>query len=257
MKKTMYKILARMARDGDAEAAEALAEAMPEVIEALTEPEVLVAPAEAPAVAAVAAEPAAEPVAVAAAAAEPQEPVPVLDCSGEAVAAILAKLDQLIALLTPAAAGDEDPAEPAADPAIAEIVEAVAEAVEAGAAAEAPADPVTEEVAQIVEEILEPSAVIEPVTDEDCGDPDKPVPTADALRAALVPLRPALSKLPADQRRKVCGDIAARLRQKPAASASSGIYAALASRARDAAATADPASVGRRIMASRNPHFKP
>ena len=38
MKKKMYAMLARMARDGDAEAAEALAEALPEVIESLTEP---------------------------------------------------------------------------------------------------------------------------------------------------------------------------------------------------------------------------
>ena len=38
MKKKMYAMLARMARDGDAEAAEELAEALPEVIESLTEP---------------------------------------------------------------------------------------------------------------------------------------------------------------------------------------------------------------------------
>ena len=230
MKKNLYKKLVRMARDGDAEAIEAVAEIVENLTEELpsaAEPETLVVgyppepPAETPA-------------------AEPETPA--LTADSDLGAAILEKLDQLIALLTPAAADEADPAQ--------EIAEAVAEAVEAGAAAEAPDE--AAEIAEIMEEVLEPSTVLEPEnTSDEAGETD-PL-AADALRAALKAVRPAISRMPKEQRRQVCGEIARRLRRTAGDSRqpSAGAYAALA-RAGRKSPNADPAELGRRIMASRN-----
>ena len=77
--------------------------------------------------------------------------------------------------------------------------------------------------------------------------------TDETLRAALMAVRPALAQMPASQRRKVCADLAARLRTRRKAG-DSGIYAALAGAKRsDPKNTAD---LGRRIMAGRNANYK-
>ena len=318
MKKSLFRKLSRMARDGDQEALEAVTE----ILENLTEPDggeammpveaaapVLTAPdpaqvvvgypAAAPAVAApvaVPAVPAVTPAAVPVAAADPTAVVTVpegheVTIDSDLGVAILEKLDQLIALLTPAA-GDEEPAavgkhekqngelpaeetvgECLEDP-IEEIVEAVTEAVEAGAAAEGAveepageviADPVAAEVAEVLETLIGPSTVLEPEEEEsltDCDDPEaaQKEATADAIRAALKAVRPALAKLPAKDRTKVCADLAARVRKsignrKKTSGGSGGVYAALASRGRDRTAE-EPNALGKRIMAARNANMK-
>ena len=389
MKKSLFRKLSRMARDGDQEALEAVTE----ILENLTEPDggeavmpveaaapVLTAPdpaqvvvgypaaggvsavaapvgaaavvpaaaagfgpaASASAPAAKVAVPAAPliapaPAPVAAPAvsvvpmAEPTAAVTVpegreLTIDSDLGVAILEKLDQLIALLTPAATdeevavvgkhekqsgelAEEEPSGESLDDPIEEIVEAVTEAVEAGAVAEgaadeelsqspiwpiAPvlqpsvtgereagiqsgkrrsqepageviADPVAAEVAEVLETLVGPSSVLEPEEEEsltDCDDPEglHKEATADAIRAALKAVRPALAKLPAKDRAKVCADVAARVRKsigdrKKAARGTGGVYAALAARGRDRMAE-EPNALGKRIMAARNANMK-
>lgn len=259
MKKSLMKKLVRMARDGDVEAIEAVAE----IVENLTEPEVVEV---------------VEPVAAAPAAVEPVEAAPVVvaeepaavvetpegavvTVDEDALAGVIGRLDQIIALLTPAAA-DEDPD---ADP-VEEIVEAVGEAVEETVAS----DPVVEEV--LAEEAINPSEIVEaieaamdPVVAEvleteggaDCDDPETSnVIAADALRAALSAVRPMLAKLPKKQRQKVAADIAARVRKKNAhAAADSRGYAALKT-AKKPGAEATGKDLGKRIMQARNVNYK-
>ena len=117
MKKSLLKKLTRMARDGDPEAVEALAEAVEEIVEAPSAEEVTVIAA--------AAEPETEPAVEVA----PAEEGVTVSVDNDTLTAILERLDQLIALLTPAA-GDEDPAEAAAAPAPEEIPEELSEVVE-------------------------------------------------------------------------------------------------------------------------------
>ena len=248
MKKPLSKILARMAKDGDVES---VAEFIEELIG--EQPET---PAEA--VAETAAEVVEEVVEAAAPAAE--EPVTVevpenheITIDEESLAGILQRLDQLIALLTPAApAGDE---EPEAAEEVAEVVEEVLEAVQAEAGEPDSGEPVSaeEEVAQVVEAILEPavSTVIEEQGDETCDpeDPENPGNVgSDALRVALMAVRPALAKMTPAQRKKAGRDIAARLpRRSP--NGKDSIYA---SRTGGPSSYAD---LGKRIMEKRNPHF--
>ena len=219
MNKSLYRKLSRMARDGDQEAIEAVAE----ILENLTEPDteavlpveavapVMTAPDPAqvvvgypaaggvPAVAAPVAVPAV-PAMTPASAADPTAVVTVpegheVTIDSDLGAAILEKLDQLIALLTPAATdeevtivgkhekqsgelpAEENVGESLEDP-IEEIVEAVTEAVEAGAAAEGAveepageviADPVAAEVAEVLETLVGPSSVLEPEEEESNG----------------------------------------------------------------------------------------
>ena len=243
MKKSLSKILARMAKDGDIET-------VAEIIEEMMEPEGTETPAEAVAEAIEEIAPVAEAAAAAAASETETETT-----NDEATLAdIVTRLDRIIELLTPGPASDEDPIE--------EITEAVEEAIEAAVAEEGTTvdeelseilDP--EDVAEIVEEILEPvsnealSSVLNPIEDE-CEEEE--ISTGDALRVALKAIRPALAKMPRKQRMRVCADIAARLR-KPAGrrSADAGIYAAIAGGKRKAPAK-NPADLGKRIMASRN-----
>jgi len=240
MKKPLSKILARMAKDGDVESvAEFIGELIGEEMEA---------PAEA------VAEEVAEAVEAAAEAAAAEEPVTVevpenheITIDEEALAGIIQRLDQLIALLTPAApAGDEEP------DAAEEIAEVVEEVLEAAQAEEAPIS-AEEEVAQIVETILEPavSTTLEEEEQEGdaCGDPDDPENVgSDALRAALLAVRPALARMTPGQRKKASRDIAARLpRRSP-----NGRDSIYASRSKQ---TANYADLGQRIMEKRNPHF--
>lgn len=251
MKKPLSKILARMAKDGDVES---VAEFIEELIG--EQPET---PAEA--VAEAAAEVVEEVVETAAPAAEETVTVEVpenheITIDEESLAGILQRLDQLIALLTPAApAGDEDPEAAEAAEEVAEVVEEVLEAVQAEAGEPDSGEPVSaeEEVAQVVEAILEPavSTVIEEQGDETCDpeDPENPGNVgSDALRAALMAVRPALAKMTPAQRKKAGRDIAARLpRRSP--NGKDSIYA---SRTGGPSSYAD---LGKRIMEKRNPHF--
>lgn len=250
MKKPLSKILARMAKDGDVES---VAEFIGELIG--EEPE---APVEA------VAEEVAEVVEEAAeAAAVAEEPVTVevpenheITIDEESLAGIIQRLDQLIALLTPAApATDEDPSINAGSTGacaeeIAEVVEEVLEAAQTEEEAPISAE---EEVAQIVEAILEPavSTTLEEAREGDeCGDPDNPENVgSDALRAALLAVRPVLAKMTPGQRKKASRDIAARL-PRCSPNGKDGIYAA---RNKPSANYAD---LGKRIMKKRNPHFR-
>ena len=251
MKKSLSKILARMAKDGDIET-------VAEIIEEMIEPEGT-AEAEAAAVAEEAAE-AAEAVAEdPAAVVETPEATIVVDEA--TLAEVITRLDQIITLLTPAAT-DDDPVE--------EIAEAVEEALEAVAAEEEAVLPdedlpdmlEPEDVAEIVEEILEPvptealSEILDPVADECEEEEQEVLSTGDALRTALRAVRPALAKMPKKQRARVCVDIAARLRKPPARrGADAGVYAALAAKKRKPA-RGNPADLGKRIMAKRNVNMR-
>lgn len=232
MKKSLSKILARMAKDGDVETVAEIIEEMigeetpvEEVAEAVAETAEAVA------------ETAGDPVTVEV----PETHEITID--EESIAGILERLDRLIALLSPA--GDEEPADPSE-----EIAEVVEEVIEAAAAEEAPGT--SEEITELVESIVEPevSAVIEEIE----GDEDDPetVCSQDALRAALKAVRPALARMSRAQRRKVCADLSARLRMQRKGSDAG--YAAL----RRATHKSVPAGMdlGKRIMAARNPHFK-
>jgi len=249
MKKSLSKILARMAKDGDIET-------VAEIIEEMIEPEGAETPAEAVAEAIEEIAPVAE---AAAAAATETESESVTDEA--TLADIVTRLDRIIELLTPGLASDEDPIE--------EIAEAVEEAIEAAAAEE---EAVTDEdliegiapedVAEIVEEILEPvpmealSEVLDPLEDECEEEEQEVISSEDALRVALKAVRPALAKMPKKQRMRVCADIAARLR-KPAGrrGTDAGVYAAIAAKKRRPYRS-NPADLGKRIMASRNINCK-
>ena len=240
MKKSLSKILARMAKDGDIET-------VAEIIEEMIEPE---APAEA--VAEEAAEEVAEAVAEVA-----EEPAAVVETpegativvDEDTLGEVISRLDQIIALLTPAAQ-DEDPAE--------EIAEAVEEAIEAVTAEEAeeevllPEVTTPEEISEMVQEILDPVSEVIEAEEDECEEPEPEVlSTGDALRAALRAVGPALAKMPKKQRQRVCADIAARLNGKGGRKgADAGIYAALAAARRKPAA--DPKDLGRRIMEKRS-----
>ena len=240
MKKSLSKILARMAKDGDIET-------VAEIIEEMIEPE---APAEA--VAEEAAEEVAEAVEVvaeesAAVVETPEGATIVVDEA--ALGDIISRLDQIITLLTPAAA-DEDPAE--------EIAEAVEEAIEAVTAEEAaeevilPEVTTPEEISEMVQEILDPVSDVIGAEEDECEEPEPEVlSTGDALRAALRAVGPALAKMPKKQRQRVCADIAARVNGKGGRKgADAGIYAAMAAARRKPAA--DPKDLGRRIMEKRS-----
>ena len=236
MKKSLSKILAHMAKDGDIET-------VAEIIEEMIEPE---APAEV----------VEEVVEAAAAAAEPEAvietPEATIVVDEATLGDIISRLDQIISLLTPAAA-DEDPA---GDP-IEEIAEAVEEAIEAAVAAEEPVldedlpeGTTAEEVAEIVEEILDPiSGTIDPAGDECDPEEQEILSTGDAIRAALVPMKPALAKLPKKQRARVCRDIAGRIGRKVGDSKTRGDML------NSGGKPVDLSDLGKRIMASRNVNY--
>ena len=240
MKKSLTKLLARMAKDGDVEA---VAEFIEEMIEG--EPET---PAEA--VAEVVEE-------VAEAAAEPAVTVETpegaeVTVDEASIAGIIERLDKLIELLTPApAASDEDPEELPAEE-VAEVIEEVIEAVEE--AEEIPGEPIAEEVAEMVEAILEPetsTTIEEAEGDEDPEDPDETCGN-DALRAALQTAAPVLAKMSRKQRKKAAADIAARVKKSRRKTANRGYDSVnQAKKAPDAAY----AALGKRIMAARNANY--
>ena len=259
MKKSLTKLLARMAKDGDVET-------VAEFIE-----EMIGDPAETPSdiaavvVATPGTAPAAEPPASDPAPAAEDPAAREITVDAETAAAILERLDRLIALLTPAAdpAADEDPAPDASEEiaeAVEEIIEAVvAEGEEAADPAPVPAQ-TAESVAALVEEILSPdpdaSTVLEDPADPD--DPDETDCTAaarnqDALKTVLAAFRPALMQMNRKQRRKVSGDLAAQMRRLRGG-ADAQAYAALRAAARRP--QADPKDLGRRIMEARNANYQ-
>ena len=243
MKKSLIKKLTQMARDGDPEAIEALAEAVEELTEspspaenaspaAVVVMEETPAPAEAPA-----------------------EAAETTDSFSE----ILSRLDQLIALLSPVPAADDSPvSDPAASPEEtleASLEQAMNEVIGASGetgSPEAPGAPEfsPESVAEIVEEMLEPdvSSVLEP-KDEN-PDRDDPLAAGDALRAALKAIRPALKRMSRRVRTLVCRDIARGLKKTGAADT----YAALS--AAGSRPSVNAADLGRKIMAARNPNYR-
>ena len=229
MKKSLLKKLTRMARDGDPEAIEALAEAVEEIMEN---------PSDTPETAVVIAA-GTEPGPAAGTAGTPEEPPAAADT--DVLSAILERLDRLIALLAPAVpAADDDPEEPAET---------------AGEAAD-PETPETAaaEIASLVEELIDPaaSAILEQESDEDEEESCAPALEAgDALRAALRAIRPALKRMPRGERKRVCADIAANLKST---GMDSGAYAGLM--AAGYRRPANPADLGKQIMASRNPNYK-
>ena len=230
MKKSLSKILARMAKDGDIET---VAEIIGEMLEPETAPEET-----AEEVTETVEEVSEDPAAVIE---TPEGTTVIVDET--TLEDIVSRLDQIIALLTPAPAADEDVA--------AEVAEVVEEVLEA-AAAETEPEPAnaTEEIAALVEQIIEPGAAGE--SGDECGEPQPEViSTGDALLAALKPMRPMLAKMPKKQRDRICADIAARLNGK---TVRRGAYSAI-----NDAGTRRPAAgpeLGKKIMASRNPNYK-
>ena len=237
MKKPLSKILARMAKDGNVEeVAEIIEELIGETPETPAE-EVAEAVAE-----------------VVGETAEASEPVVVevpenheITIDEESVAGIIQRLDQLIALLTPASAEDEEP------DAAEEIAEAVEEVIEAVTAAEEEAAPAAEEeVAEILESILEPAVSTTLEEGEGDADPEDPEnrerPCGDALKSALLAVRPALEKMSPRQRKKAARDIAARM-PRTSPNGKDSVYAARKK------PPFDYADLGKRIMAKRNPNY--
>ena len=246
MKKSLLKKLSRMACDGDTEAAEALAEAVEEIVETPA------ADPDAPAVTVIAA--ATEPEPAPADPAPIETPAPAIDNDG--IAAILERLDRLITLLTPAApAADEDPAE-ALPEELAEVVEEALQAVEESAG-EPAMEEAAEEVAAIIEEVLseEASTVLEPEDDE-CEEEPSSRENADSLRVAVKAIAPALRRMADNDRRVVVSSIAARLPRKSAAR--DRVACALKNmRPKAAQPAADPyAGLAEKIMSERNPNYK-
>ena len=252
MKKSLTKLLARMAKDGDVEAVaefieemiegepetpvEAVAEVVEEVAEAATEPEVVV---------------------------ETPEGTEVT-VDEDTVSGIIERLDRLIELLTPVPAADEDPEElnntestGLCAEEVAEVIEEVIEAVEEAESAEViPEDNAAEEVAEIVEAILEPdvSTTLEEVVEGD-EDPDDPEGTCgnDALRTALAAAAPRLAKMSRKQRRKAAADIAARVKKARGIGSNKGYDRAASAKFQKGSAAY--AALGKRIMASRNVNY--
>ena len=223
MNKPLANLLARIARDGDpATVAEFIEEMIAENTQAA-------APAQPEATETPAPEPAPETTVTLEVPEQRQITVDEDQLSG-----ILERLDKLIALLTPPEpAADTDPAEE-----IAEVVEEVLESAEG---------------AETLDETgpAEPSGTLEEEKNPD-ETPD-PLATRDTLRAVLRAVRPALAGMTPAQRRRVCGDIAANL-GKPRRAGDARVYASLAAAK---GASRDLSSLGQRIMASRNPCYKP
>ena len=219
MKKSLSKVLARMAKDGDIETVAGIIEEMIGPEEAL--------PAETAA-------PAPETVPE-----EGETKNVIIDEDG--IPAILERLDRILALLELPAA-DETVEE--------EIAGAVGEAL-AEAAAQSISDPVASGISAAIEEVLAPENAEEPEPSGEEKDLSEVIAAGDALRAALTAVRPVLCRMNPAQRKRMVGDIAARLRRSGLrAAGDSGIHAGLASlRGAKSNVTAE---LGRRIMEKRN-----
>ena len=226
MKKSLSRILARMAKDGDIET-------VAEILEEMIEPE-NAASGTAPEIT--------DEGEAAAPGPEPETQNIIID--EESLAGICERLDMIIALLQPVAADEGE-----------NLAESIGEAVESMVLSSA--DPAAEEVSAVMEQILDPSlgAANDPAGDEEEACLPETLQTGDALRAALTAVRPVLSGMPKHLRRKAAADIAARLRRTAGRKAAdAGVYAGLRAAGRYPAAAAG--DLGSRIMEKRNPHFK-
>ena len=107
-----------------------------------------------------------------------------------------------------------------------------------------------------MEEILDPvaSVILESETDEEETELPESLQAGDALRAALKAVRPALARMPRNQRKKAAADIAARLRRSGRGTTAADAYNALRSAARRTAPAS--ADLGRRIMEKRNATYR-
>ena len=290
MKKSLYRKLLRMARDGDPEAIEAIAE----VAEALLEPDtpdvnvtvVNTEPAAPPVVpvAAAAAAPApsegtmlspqaAVPAAPAPAVADPAATITTPEgnevvVDGDTLTEILYRLDRLIDLLspanpplavntpapadcgTPAANSDDEP-----EKEIAEIVEEAMEAITASAE-NAPADP-AEALSALVEEVLEPApedleSILSSVLEPGAEEKEETSGLSrDVLRCALKSVSPRLQKISQAGRDKVCVDLAKRIKKLPKGAVYRDMYTS-----QKKAVDSPTVDLGKKIMASRNPNYK-
>ena len=249
MKKSLSKMLARMAKDGDVET-------VAEFIEELIEPEAAETPAETIAEAVAEIAPVAEAVV---AAAEPEAvietPEATIVVDEATLEGIISRLDQLITLLTPAVT-DDDPVE--------EIVEVVEEVLEAQTAVAEETQPTededlpegltTEEIAGIVSGILDPateatSEVLDPQEDECDPDEQEVLSTGDALRKALRPSRAKLARMSRKERTRVMDRIASCLMVSRRSNvADTKVGRLTAEKRRSEKAT----ELGNRIMATRN-----
>ena len=246
MKKGLGKILARMAKDGDVET---VAEFIEEMIgESVPAEETAGAQGEGTG-SGFAEENAAAPVVVEA----PEAKEVVID--EDTVAGIIERLDKLIALLSAAPAGDEEPGALAEAEEIAEIIEEVVEEVTEAAEGDGPKDAdgdTAEEIAEIVEAILEPgvSTTLEEIAEEDEDMEEQEEICNDAVRAALRKAGPVLARMTRKERRQAAKDIAAEMKNGRRKGAYRGNDRAIRRR------PADPAELGKRIMAARNVNYK-
>jgi hypothetical protein len=245
MKKGLGKILARMAKDGDVET---VAEFIEEMIGESVEEAAAGTQGEGTG-SGFTGENAATPVIVEA----PEAKEVVID--EDTVAGIIERLDKLIALLSAAPAGDEEPEALAEAEEIAEIIEEVVEEVTEAAEGDGPEDAdgdAAEEIAEIVEAILEPdvSTTLEEIAEEDEDTEEQEEICNDAVRAALRKAGPVLARMTRKERRQAAKDIAAEMKNGRRKGAYRGNDRA--SRRRPA----DPAELGKRIMAARNVNYK-
>ena len=263
MKKSLTKLLARMARDGDAET---VAEFIEEMIEGESETK---AEAAAEAVEEVA-EAAAGAVAEAVSEGRNGSTNPGCAADEETLGGILERLDRLIELLTLAPGADEEPEEAESEEGseiseeeMAEVVEEVIEAVSGEGSGEALSEEISgesavEEVAEIIEAILEPdvSVTLEESSEGD-EDPDNPedICSNDMLRHALANSAVKFRKMSPRQRRKAAADIAAQVRKKRRKGANSG-YDLMLNRRPQKDSRSVYNALGKRIMAARNANYK-
>ena len=263
MKKSLTKLLARMARDGDAET---VAEFIEEMIEGESETK---AEAAAEAVEEVA-EAAAGAVAEAVSEGGNGSTNPGCAADEETLGGILERLDRLIELLTLAPGADEEPEEAESEEGseiseeeMAEVVEEVIEAVSGEGSGEALSEEISgesavEEVAEIIEAILEPdvSVTLEESSEGD-EDPDNPedICSNDMLRHALANSAVKFRKMSPRQRRKAAADIAAQVRKKRRKGANSG-YDLMLNRRPQKDSRSVYNALGKRIMAARNANYK-
>lgn len=227
MNKSLCKVLARMAKDGDVET---VAEMIEEMIEpadpeqAVRDPEPEAEPAEQPA--------------------ETEETKNII-IDEDGLAGLLERLDRIITLLSPAA---EDEGK------VQEMAGILEETLKADEAEEE--EQLSGELVAAMEELLDPDEPVlaEPGEDDEVSRIVEEQRTGDALRAALAAVRPVLDRLPRKLRRRVIGDIAARVRDSGRRStADAGVYAALLSAGRRTAPAS--AELGKRIMEKRNASY--
>ena len=263
MKKSLTKLMARMARDGDAET---VAEFIEEMIEGESETK---AEAAAEAVEEVA-EAAAGAVAEAVSEGGNGSTNPGCAADEETLGGILERLDRLIELLTLEPGADEEPEEAESEEGseiseeeMAEVVEEVIEAVSGEGSGEALSEEISgesavEEVAEIIEAILEPdvSVTLEESSEGD-EDPDNPedICSNDMLRHALANSAVKFRKMSPRQRRKAAADIAAQVRKKRRKGANSG-YDLMLNRRPQKDSRSVYNALGKRIMAARNANYK-